>query len=140
MRLGDLDALKEQIKNDYCKNHCPLPDAEYYCPTNCSVRYFIKIIDNAPTVDVNSIIDGLNNEIDDLSENLAWYINERNRLLKERRPQGEWARHDEWVGGEYVGGFYHVGCPCIDLETAYYSKWRTHFCPNCGVSMKGGAE
>ena len=25
--------------------------------------------------------DGLNNQIDDLCENLAWYINERNRLL-----------------------------------------------------------
>jgi hypothetical protein len=57
------------------------------------------------------------------------------------RPQGEWARHDEWVGGEYVGGFYHIDCPCIDLESAFYSKWRTNFCPNCGASMKkGGAK
>ena len=54
------------------------------------------------------------------------------------RSQGEWARHDEWVGGEYVGGFYHVNCPC---EDGYYSKWRTNFCPNCGhPMMKGGAE
>ena len=50
MRLGDLDALKEQIKNDYCKNHCLLPYGEDYCPSNCSARYFIKMIDNAPTI------------------------------------------------------------------------------------------
>lgn len=53
-------------------------------------------------------------------------------------PQGEWARHDEWRGGEYIGGFYHVNCPC---EDGYYSKWETNFCPNCGLPMKkGGAE
>ena len=49
-----------------------------------------------------------------------------------QRTTGEWARHDEWVGGEYVGGFYHVNCPC---EDGYYSKWRTNFCPNCGQPM-----
>ena len=43
-------ALKEQTKNEYCKNHCPLPDSEYYCPLNCSASYFIKLIDNAPAV------------------------------------------------------------------------------------------
>ena len=54
-----------------------------------------------------------------------------------QRPQGEWARHDEWRDGEYIGGFYHVNCPC---EDGYYSKWRTNFCPNCGLPMqKGGA-
>ncbi len=52
MRLGDLDALKEQIKNDYCKNHCLLPYGEDYCPSNCSARYFIKMIDDAPTVEI----------------------------------------------------------------------------------------
>ncbi len=30
---------------------------------------------------LKSDIDGLNNQIDDLCENLAWYINERNRLI-----------------------------------------------------------
>lgn len=48
---------------------------------------------------------------------------------------GEWARHDEWRGGEYIGGFYHVNCPC---EDGYYSKWRTNFCPNCGLPMQKG--
>jgi hypothetical protein len=30
---------------------------------------------------LKSDIDGLNNQMDDLCENLAWYINERNRLM-----------------------------------------------------------
>lgn len=51
--------------------------------------------------------------------------------------QGEWARHDEWRGGEYIGGFYHVNCPC---EDGYYSKWETNFCPNCGLPMKKGGK
>lgn len=50
-------------------------------------------------------------------------------------PQGEWKRHDEWRNGEYIGGFYHVNCPC---EDGYYSKWETNFCPNCGLPMKKG--
>lgn len=51
----------------------------------------------------------------------------------EERPQGEWKRHDEWRNGEYIGGFYHVNCPC---EDGYYSKWETKFCPNCGADMQ----
>jgi hypothetical protein len=52
---------------------------------------------------------------------------------KEERPQGVWARHDEWVGGEYVGGFYHVCCPCND---GYFVKWRMKYCGNCGAPMQ----
>lgn len=52
---------------------------------------------------------------------------------KPDRPQGEWKRHDEWRNGEYIGGFYHVNCPC---EDGYYSKWETNFCPNCGAEMR----
>ena len=49
--------------------------------------------------------------------------------------KGEWARHDEWRGGEYIGGFYHVNCSC---EDGYYSRWETNFCPNCGAPMQKG--
>ena len=60
------------------------------------------------------------------------------KLESDTTPQGEWKRHDEWRTGEYIGGFYHVNCPC---EDGYYSKWETNFCPNCGLPMKkGGAE
>ena len=66
----------------------------------------------------------------------VFQIIDKTPTINPERPHGEWARHDEWVGGEYVGGFYHVNCPCIDLETAFYSKWRTNFCPNCGADMR----
>ena len=74
------------------------------------------------------------------NEQIAWEQGYEAGLAqgKHDRTQGEWARHDEGVGDEYVGGFYHVNCPC---EDGYYSKWRTSFCPNCGLPMmKGGAE
>ena len=60
-------------------------------------------------------------------------FNELIDLSKNERPQGEWARHDEWVGGEYVGGFYHVDCPCND---GYFVKWRMKYCGNCGAKMR----
>ena len=53
------------------------------------------------------------------------------------RQKGEWKRHDEWVHGIYVGGFYHVNCP---NENGYYSKWTYNFCPNCGADMRGDEE
>ena len=96
-------------------------------------RLLFGIIDNAPTVEANSIIDGLNNEIDDLSENLAWYINERNRLLKERRPQGEWKDYSD-------EGF--LECPfCQHATTCEDNIDELHYCWNCGAKLKkGGAE
>ena len=100
---------------------------------------FIEEIDNAPTVEpcyqTTSCLDCGN--YDKENHNCPRYC----EVIKEAinsRPQGEWARHEEWVGGEYVGGFYHVNCRC---EDGYYSKWETNFCPNCGLPMKkGGAE
>lgn len=82
------EALKEAFEN--------LASDDYNEPIWYQKTVF-ETIDKAPTVEVNSIIDGLNNEIDDLSENLAWYVNERNRLLKERRPQGEWVRKEDVI-------------------------------------------
>ena len=64
------------------------------------------------------------------------YRRDKNRDMNER-PKGEWARHDKWVSGEYVGGFYHINCP---NEDGYYSKWETNFCPNCGAEMERGTE
>lgn len=82
-----------------------------------------ELIDNAPTVEASNIIDGLNNEIDDLSENLAWYINERNRLLKERRPHGKWIT--TWDR-------YIFQCSCCHGKSVKYN-----FCPECGADMRG---
>ena len=128
------DALKKAIKEKL----------GVYIDGTLNNRLLFGIIDNAPTVDAEKLlVANVTFDENKLKEIVQTEVIEKIKsgelVIKDERPQGEWARHDEWVGGEYVGGFYHVGCPCIDLETAYYSKWRTHFCPNCGVSMKGGA-
>ena len=131
MRLGDLDALKEVIT----ANHYLLSSRNNSTDYGMFTTGIIQAIDNAPTVDVNSTIDGLNNEIDDLSENLAWYINERNRLLKERRPQGEWI---VLVDEDNI-----QTCKCsicgrmVDIANREFDKFP--YC-HCGAKMKGGAE
>ena len=53
--------------------------------------------------------------------------------VEPERPQGEWKRHDEWRSGEYIGGFYHVNCPCKD---GLFVKWRMKYCGNCGAPMQ----
>lgn len=118
MRLIDADELKRAIEDriDY------VPSNDYDEGWNSAINTAIDEIDNAPTVEANSIIDGLNNEIDDLSENLAWYINERNRLLKERRPHGKWIIEHDWV---------HC-FPC-----GHEQNYPSNFCPNCGADMRG---
>ena len=112
-------------------------------------HYFeiFDIIDNAPTVEYSfyqeayqtGYEEGKNEKPTINCKDCDGYEAGYSAGLKDaERPQGEWARHDEWRSGEYIGGFYHVNCPC---EDGYYSKWETNFCPNCGLPMKkGGAE
>lgn len=89
----------------------------------------------------NQLPNGLFDEIDHAPTVEQKYyeriIAQINPVIDER-PQGEWKRHDEWINGEYIGGFYHVNCP---NENGYYSKWTTNYCPNCGARMqKGGTN
>ena len=102
------------------------------------VDYAIEALENAPTVEANVIIDGLNNEIDDLSENLAWYINERNRLISEKkRPKGEWI---ETQRGIHVTDYK---CSCcgrtVRDDTGYDVSADYPFC-HCGADMRGDTE
>lgn len=59
-------------------------------------------------------------------------LSEQDRLEELCNGTGLWARHDEWRGGEYIGGFYHVGCLASD---GIYIKWPSRYCPNCGKKM-----
>lgn len=96
------------------------------------VHNFRDLIDNAPTVEPEEVAK-LKRENASLEQEMLYC---RENWKKAERSQGEWKRRDEWVGGEYIGGFYHVNCPC---EDGYYSKWEYNFCPNCGAGMvKGG--
>ena len=90
------------------------------------------IIDNAPTVEPEITNEDIQNAIKQGYKD--GYAMAR---AKYERPKGEWKRHDEWVNGEYVGGFYHVNCPCDD---GYFVKWRMNYCGNCGAAMRGGGE
>lgn len=89
----------------------------------------LYIIDNAPTVEITEteIKEVLNKRC------MTAVTNESLIALHGTRPQGEWKRHDEWRSGEYIGGFYHVNCPCKD---GLFVKWRMKYCGNCGASMQ----
>ena len=113
------------ISRKYIQEHIPELDSyDNGCYVWLKREDVDNLINNAPSVDVNSTIDGLNNEIDDLSENLAWYVNERNRLLKERRPQGEWIPVSERLPEEH--GYYLVttdGSHNAVIDIAEYGKF-----------------
>lgn len=84
-------------------------------------------IDNAPTITDHS------KELVQKSIELGRRVGRFEGRTEHERPQGDWKRHDEWRNGEYIGGFYHVNCPC---EDGYYSKWEYNYCPNCGAEMR----
>ena len=69
--------------------------------------------------------------IDGLCENLAWYINERNRLLQEQRPHGEWIKHvDDLFPEEST-----EECSVCHEEQRITGN-DDNYCPNCGASMR----
>lgn len=98
---------------------------------------FLEAIDKAPTVEPDCLHCKQYQGGYDYGFNIGY-----NKGKKER-PQGEWKRHDEWVSGDYVGGFYHVNCPVKD---GLFVKWPMKYCGNCGAPMQlndkeeGGAE
>ena len=79
---GDLisrEALKAEIINNF-------DNLQAYFPKD-----FIEEIDNAPTVDTYTK--------DDMTREYLKGYNACKDM--DERPQGEWARHDEWRNGEY---------------------------------------
>ena len=122
MRRIDADALKKEFEKIY-----PLATNEMGGVVN---KQIYDIIDNAPTVSFMISPDYVT-ELQNLNKELI------KQLEEVEQPTGEWARHDMWRNGAYIGGFYHINCPC---EDGYYAKWRTNFCPNCGLPMKKGSE
>ena len=113
MRLGDLDALKTKIEINFSRK----PEAQ------AIYKHLIDIIEDAPTVCGN---------------NSKWCESCVSKgKCASTRPQGKWARHDEWRNSEYIGGFYHINCPEIENGAAIFSKWESNFCPNCGADMRG---
>ena len=102
-----------------------------------------ELINSAPTVELSPVINMKPLTAEEKQGLIDAFKKSRLEVVKldDEGIQGEWARHDEWVNGEYVGGFYHVNCPVIEEGYALYSRWETRFCPNCGAPMlKGGDD
>ena len=100
-------------------------------------------IDNAPTVEFPPVINMKPLTAEEKQGLIDAFKKSGLKAIKldDGGIHGEWARYDEWVNGEYTGGFYHVNCPVIEEGYALYSRWETRFCPNCGAPMlKGGEE
>lgn len=115
---GDIisrEALKEQIKEDFCKRRCPMPKGETYCNPNCAGRLFMNIINNAPTV-----------------APVEWQIEFLKKLYEKVRPPGKWEEPFEMNGKSY-----HKCTNChISSELILIDK----YCPNCGAPMKSCDE
>ena len=98
-------------------------------------------------------IDELSNTFADTCETLAWYINERQRLLKVieyskpneglqrtiqkalERPHGEWLSHYEYCKKhELIPSGLIAFWWCNNCEQGVEIK--TNFCPNCGADMR----
>lgn len=116
---GDLisrEALKEQIKEDFCKRRCPMPEKENYCNTNCAGRLFMNIVDNAPTIEYT------------FDEAFKKTVCEQ-ELYCPKRPTGKWEEPFEMNGKSY-----HKCTNChISSELILIDK----YCPECGAYMRG---
>lgn len=135
---------REALKNDISEKVCDKFERWNKTITCAEFETFIRdVIDDAPTVELSPVINMKPLTKEERQGLIDAFKKSRLTVVKldDERPQGEWARHDEWVNGEYVGGFYHVNCPVIEEGYALYSRWETCFCPNCGAPMlKGGDE
>lgn len=120
MRLGDLDALKKKIEG-VVENEMPI-DKKWAL----GLRYALKLIDNAPTVEEVSVIE--------FKEPLPFVKAQKIVKASSKRPQGE------WVVQRLQNGFDDVYCPFCNArptrsEYGYYLK--DNFCHECGADMRG---
>lgn len=111
MRLGDLDALKKEVSK--------VNDSYTEMSANQLGYDILRLIDNAPTVDISKEV---------------W--NKSNELLEKRltylgRPQGEWEYKE--IANSTITGYW---CSCCHIG----SQRNYNFCPNCGASMVQGEK
>lgn len=112
MRLGDLDALKEAIKNNGYSHYFEIFD----------------IIDNAPTVE----------EVSEIEFKEPLPLVKAQKIVKtlSRRPKGEWIKHINNLFPEEST----EECPFCHEEQLLRLGNDDNFCPNCGADMRGGKE
>lgn len=103
------------------------------------LKYSIKIIDKAPTVELTYISDIPDDKVKDLQE-LAIDYSEGIAVFERKRPQGEWV-----ITAEDSDGIHRIQCPfCryekgsdfIDYIIVTFEKFPP-FCENCGAALRG---
>lgn len=103
MRLGDLDALKEEIMQEVIENRVGVFVA----------KRIIKLIDNAPTVKIDT------NDIE-----YKAYCKDLEDGKKIARPQGKWVKSKD-------------GYTRCDQCGSRGSAIKARFCHHCGAEMRG---
>ena len=132
MRLGDLDALKEDFKsrladcNEWIEKAKDKETKIRASAIKAFIGEVIMTIDNAPTVDI-------------------WQLRQEateNALKKAEvlygRPQGEWEHWGSPFSDEQVVN--SIVCSVCGARFVEIQDEVFNFCPNCGAKMKGGAE
>lgn len=121
MRLGDLDDLKETIKNSF-KHNFQGYDA-------LLISEIDEFIDNAPTVEPFDYIVAERAK----ARQRGYEDGYRNgmgigKTLNPKIKQGEW----KFIQGATTQG--SLKCPFCDYRD--YHKTNSNFCPNCGADMQ----
>lgn len=107
MRLGDLDALKDEMSKVFFNDNDDMIKIE-------------KLIDNAPTIEQEVYMTG---------ENYDLYIEGYKQAQKDFRSQGEWSITDET--DEFYGRVYK----CTHCGKEMLACGCRNFCTWCGAKM-----
>lgn len=141
MRLGDLDALKEDFKarlekaKNWKENAINRGDDEIVIRATATIDFICEVImtiDNAPTVEPTFKPIA---EVKFDKEQLQEIVDKAKAevLASIEITQGEW---EEGNHGDYERPDFYFQCSVCKEET----DDETPYCPYCGAKMKGGAE
>lgn len=115
-----------------------------YCyieiPTNDAIKEMKSAINNAPTVEQDTLITEIIEELESRKDYGAEYAQAMEDVIvilkakyghNEERPQGEWT--DTYWEDAYQQYFHTCSICKKEIEKTCYDN----FCPNCGAKMKG---